>query len=116
MSENRPQQTSNSGKRKAPKTAFKPGVSGNPGGRAKVVGELRDLARTHTATALNTLIELMQHDPNGKVRLEAANAVLDRGYGKPSQSVSVDADVRTTVTKKLADLTDEELAEIAKGG
>lgn len=95
---------------------WKKGESGNPSGRPKVVQELRELAREHTATALNTLIELMQNDPNGKVRLEAANSVLDRGYGKPSQSVCVDADVRSTVTKKLADLTDEELAEIAKGG
>jgi len=35
---------------------FKKGQSGNPGGRPKIVGEVKELARTHTAEAIETLV------------------------------------------------------------
>jgi hypothetical protein len=34
------------------------GHSGNPGGRPRVEGEIRELARQHTELALRTLIEI----------------------------------------------------------
>ena len=40
-------------------TTFKPGVSGNPGGRPKVLSEVRDLAREHTVAAIDTLVSIM---------------------------------------------------------
>ena len=40
-------------------TTFKPGVSGNPGGRPKVLSEVRDLAREHTVAAMDTLVSIM---------------------------------------------------------
>lgn len=68
--------------------AWRKGVSGNPGGRPKVLGEVRDLARQHTATAIATLIEVAQNTRSpAAARVSAAQALLDRGWGKPSQPV-----------------------------
>jgi hypothetical protein len=65
---------------------FKKGQSGNPGGRPKVVAEVKELAREHTAEAIHTLVSIMSHPKAAPAaRVSAANALLDRGYGKPPQ-------------------------------
>jgi hypothetical protein len=67
---------------------WKPGQSGNPGGRPKVAGDLRDLARTYTHTAVATLVSIMSdHQAPAAARVTAANALLDRGHGKPIQAM-----------------------------
>ena len=84
--------TLKAGKRKAPKTAFAKGVSGNPGGRAKLTPEeldLRAAARLKAPEALNTILNLMVESQNDSVRLKAAELVLDRGYGKATQTVEM---------------------------
>lgn len=68
---------------------FEKGRSGNPGGRPKEVAEVRDLAREHTTQAIETLVRWMQSD-NAKASVAAANVLLDRGWGKPSQPISGD--------------------------
>jgi len=40
---------------------FKKGQSGNPGGRPKVVAEVKELAREHTAEAIQTLVSIMNN-------------------------------------------------------
>jgi hypothetical protein len=67
---------------------FKKGQSGNPGGRAKVISELRDLARAHTAEAIETLVRAL-NDKSGSVRIVAARELLDRGWGRAVQSYDV---------------------------
>lgn len=71
--------------------AFQPGQSGNPGGRPAVAKEVRDAARAHTEAALAVLVEAMNAD-SVRDRIAAANAILDRGYGKPTQMISGDAE------------------------
>ena len=66
---------------------FAKGQSGNPGGRPRVEGEIRELARQHTMTALRTLIEIAERGENESARVTAANAILDRGWGKPAVPV-----------------------------
>ena len=68
---------------------FKKGQSGNPGGRPKVIAEVKELARAHTAEAIETLASIMT-DPKAvpAARVSAANALLDRGYGKPPQHIT----------------------------
>ena len=41
---------------------FRKGQSGNPGGRPKILADVRELARAHTAKALNTLVEIVGNE------------------------------------------------------
>ena len=63
---------------------FEKGRSGNPGGRPRGDGEIRELARQHTMTALRTLIEIAERGENESARVTAATSLLDRGWGKPA--------------------------------
>lgn len=47
--------------------------------------QLRELAQQHTEAAVNTLIRVMNdvHAPTAS-QVTAANAILDRGWGKPA--------------------------------
>lgn len=74
------------------KGRFAKGVSGNAGGRPKVPEELREAFREACPVALKTLVRVVK-DPKAKDadRIRAAEAILDRGYGKPVQAVDVDA-------------------------
>ena len=68
---------------------FKKGQSGNPGGRPKVVAEVKELAREHTSEAIETLVSIMTNPKSAPAaRVSAANSLLDRGYGKPPQHIS----------------------------
>jgi Family of unknown function (DUF5681) len=76
---------------------FEKGQSGNPGGRPKAYGEIRELARQHTELALRTLAEIAERGENESARVSAANAILDRGWGKPAVPV-VAAEVPPVIT------------------
>jgi hypothetical protein len=76
------------------RTTFQKGQTGNPRGRPKVVREVRDLARQHTGDAIRVLASIMNDEgQDARARVAAANAILDRGNGKPQQSVNVQAEV-----------------------
>jgi hypothetical protein len=72
-----------------PATQFKPGVSGNPFGRANAFEQVRTLAREHSPEAFKTLVELMRLTDEPLVRLRAAEQILDRAFGRPAQAVEL---------------------------
>jgi hypothetical protein len=54
----------------------------------KALAEIRSLARSHTRTALNVLVGIMRsNDATAAARVSAANAILDRGWGKAPQAI-----------------------------
>lgn len=56
---------------------------------AKAPAEIRSLARSHTNTAVNTLVSIMRGRKFAPAaRVTAAAALLDRGWGKPTQPLS----------------------------
>lgn len=70
---------------------FKKGASGNPGGRPKEAAEVKDLARQHGPAALDKLAQWMRSD-DPRASVAAAQALLDRGYGRPAQAIAIGQD------------------------
>ena len=66
---------------------FKQGFSGNPGGRPKDEHKVAELARSYTVEAVETLVDLMRNGKDERVKVTAAQALLDRGWGKPRVEV-----------------------------
>ncbi len=66
---------------------FAPGQSGNPGGRPKDEHRVAELARSYTVEAIDTLVELMRDSKDERLRGTAAQALLDRGWGKAKVDV-----------------------------
>src|SRR3954471_17012450 len=87
--------------------AFKKSVSGNPGGRPKIMAPIREMARAHSTAAIEALAAIVQ-DINAppSARVAAATALLDRGWGKPT--VHIEADVRQNLVTVLAAIGGEE--------
>lgn len=67
---------------------WQPGQSGNPNGRPKADPRLKEMARAKTEDAMAVLFACLE-DPDAKVRMAAANAILDRGHGKPAQDIAL---------------------------
>lgn len=60
---------------------------------AKTPTEIRSLARSHTESAINALVGIMnQPEAPAAARVSAASVLLDRGWGKPTQPISGDDD------------------------
>lgn len=112
MNENR-QGSGRRPKRKAPKTAFRKGQSGNPRGRPKKTEEERDLVaacKAKVPAALAVIERIMKSGQNERNQLSAAMAIIERAYGKAVETRNVN------VKRTIADLDDAELASIAAGG
>ena len=51
---------------------------------------LSELAREYTNNALDTVVEVMQSSQSDSARITAATAILDRGYGRPTKTKSLE--------------------------
>lgn len=88
---------------------FKKGQSGNPGGRPKAEHQIQELARSRAPVALATLAHIARRGKSESARVAAATALLDRGYGRAPQSVSVNDSRIPNGDKPLWEYTDAEL-------
>jgi hypothetical protein len=70
-------------------------------------------ARKYAALALDTLVELTKDNYAPSTRYNAATALLDRGYGRPAQSLDLHLSA-DAITKRLSDMTDAELAALER--
>src|SRR5260221_28586 len=87
------------------KGGFVKGQVANPGGRRKRhIGDLSREARPYARLALDTLVKICRTGME-RNKLTAARELLDRGYGRPVQSIDMLA-----AGKKLSELSPAELA------
>jgi len=92
-----------------PNPNWKKGVSGNPGGRPKgLAATVRELVDVHELVAV--LLDIAHNTgAEARDRISATKELLDRGYGKPHQSITMDADLRHEVLDMLV-MTPEQRA------
>jgi hypothetical protein len=65
------------------KGGFKPGVSGNPGGRPSAKVELREICRLHCPAAIEELARLSLKARSERTRLKAIEILFERAFGPP---------------------------------
>lgn len=102
MSENRSE--SDKPKRKAPKTAFAKGQSGNPGGRPPKTEEertLEQMCKEKTPEALKIILELMAGSKMDRAKLAAAQYIIDRGWGKAKESVELSGGLNLSIADQI---------------
>ena len=96
---------------------FMKGYSGNAGGRPKDEHNIAELARSYSTEAIDTLVDLMRSAKDDRVRGTAAQALLDRGFGKPKVEIqNTNADFRDAlaqVGKVLDEKRHEEMSTTA---
>ena len=81
----------------------------NPGGRPKMEKNVRALARQYTAISIQTLADIVKDsDSASQSRVAAAQALLDRGWGKPLQQIEAGG------PGAFSDMSDEDLIEFTK--
>jgi hypothetical protein len=89
---------------------FPKGVSGNPGGRPKVLGDVQELARQKSPEAIKTLVEIMSNEKAPPAaRVAAANALFADTANQPSR-------LRKPWLRSIRARSDEELAAIVRNG
>lgn len=87
---------------------WKPGESGNPGGRSKRFFEVQSLAREGSPKSMLRLLQLVESDDE-RVAIIASNSVLDRAFGKPKEQKT---DENQQVKPDLSALDPADLAQL----
>lgn len=64
--------------------------------------QLTDLARAQTVAAVDALVTIMTGVESATARIAAANALLDRGWGKPRGEVEAEpvADIAAIIAER----------------
>jgi hypothetical protein len=57
------------------------------------------LAREYTHDAVDALVDVMQSSQSDSARIAAANAILDRGYGRPTKTTSLEVNAPFVPTR-----------------
>jgi hypothetical protein len=63
------------------------GAGRKKGAVSQAKRDLAEMAKDHAEAALNVLVEIAQGGESEGARVSAANAILDRAYGKPPQAL-----------------------------
>jgi hypothetical protein len=90
---------------------FAPNTDDPDGADRRTVGNLVIEARKFSGLAVDTLVELTKDNHADSTRFAAATALLDRGYGRPAQSLDLHLSA-DAITKRLSDMSDAELAAL----
>lgn len=73
----------------------------------KATADVKAAAQQYTEQALRTLAEIMNSSEHpAAARVSAANVLLDRGHGKPSQAVELDANMSVAIRRIEREIVD----------
>lgn len=79
---------------------YRPG-SGRPKGVPnKATAEIKAIAQPYSEEAVHTLAQIMREGESEAAKVSAANSILDRAWGKPSQAVQHSGEMSHTVMTK----------------
>lgn len=82
--------------------------------RVRILREVETLARMHTKKAIDTLVLVMNDSgAPAAARVTASSAILDRGWGRPQQNISIDDNHEHMSDDDLARQIEQRLAAIA---
>ena len=75
---------------------------------SKAPADLRSLARSHTELSIQTLAGIARNSTSDQARVSAAQALLDRGWGRAPQVLSgEDGGAITVIIRQLVDIVEE---------
>ena len=99
-----------------PKGGKRAGAGRKPGSKDRAaageVASLSALARKHTPAALNALVKVAKSGLSEAAQVSAASAILDRGYGRPMQSMEHTGAGGGAIKHDLSGLPDEQLEQL----
>lgn len=84
------------------------------------VTDVKELAKLATPGAIRTLYQIALSGVSEAARVAAANAILDRGHGKPTQAVDITGKltlaqlVEQSFTLEKANVIDADAVEVSK--
>lgn len=92
---------------------FRKGQSGNPGGRPKLIGHVRELAQAQTEKSIRKLVQILDDKkaPHA-AQVAAARELLDRGWGKPALPIGGTDDLPPI--RSVLELSEAELMALAQ--
>ena len=76
----------------------RPGAGRKKGVVSQAKRDLQAMAKGHAEKALQVLVDIAEGGESEAARVSAATAILDRGYGKPTQAVAVDGALTGALT------------------
>lgn len=72
--------------------------AGRPEGALnKATADIKAMAQEFGPMALQVLCNIAQSGESESAKVAASNAILDRAYGKPKQSMDIDANVKAAI-------------------
>jgi len=76
----------------------RPGAGRPKGTPNKATSAVKEFAQEYTEVALMALVEIVKNkDAPHAARVSAANSILDRGHGKPTQTIAGDKSSPVTI-------------------
>lgn len=91
------------------------GQSGNPGGRPKLLHEVREAARSHNVWGIGRLRELADSD-DGRVAIAAIKELLDRGVGRATELDDEERSLQRRIMVARAELLEAQAKSLANQG
>lgn len=73
--------------RKSKVGGARPGAGRPKGSPNKATAQVREIAQQYTTKAIAALVRIVESGESEAAVVSAANALLDRGFGKPGQTI-----------------------------